>query len=103
VLSLDGYLGCLTPAFEKEQQFLARTQSVSNPNLDSSLLLNRTQPNNRQMIRGGKSLKITNPEDRKIMSGEVLNQIINYNNGTTHQFFISGGNVTNNIIQTVNP
>ena len=37
------------------------------------------------------NLKVTNPEDRKIISGHVVNQIINYNNGLTHQIFLNGG------------
>ena len=52
--------------------------------------------------QSGGGMKLSNPEDRKIMSGQILNQIINYSNGLTNQFFISGGQVTNNIISIPN-
>jgi hypothetical protein len=45
-----------------------------------------------------KSMKLTNPEDLKVMSGQTINQIINYSFENTNQFYISGGAVTNNIL-----
>eukprot|EP00347_Sterkiella_histriomuscorum_P007476 403348772 len=88
ILSLDGELGAIQKSLESGQE---SKQQIQIPEVNVLEKVQSAQgPGQKDKIKIARTLKITEPEDRREMSGQILNQIINFSSNQTNQYFLNG-------------